>query len=148
MVKYDQVKLPAASRNGFGNLSDSSEQTQLLQQARRHSTADVSHDDGLTRFDPKHMCRIHAHVGATDDYRLQSLQRLWKQWHGGSELFVTFQHQVKVIHIDSSCISLDASVDSIRASDKGQKNHHSCQSAGETITERECAQKRLCIGGA
>jgi hypothetical protein len=102
MVKYDQVKLPAASRNRFGNLSDSSEQTKLLQQPRRDSTADVSHDDGLTRFDTKQMCRIHAHVGATDDYRLQCLQSLWKRWHGGSELFVAFQHQVKVIHIDSS----------------------------------------------
>ena len=74
VVEHDQVKFPAVSRNRSGNLSDSSEQTELLQQRRRDSTADVSHDDGLTRFDSKHMCRIYAHVGATDNYRLQSLE--------------------------------------------------------------------------
>jgi hypothetical protein len=129
MVKYDQVKLPAASRNRFGNLSDSSEQTELLQQTGRDSTADVSHYDGLTGFDSKHLSRINAHIGATDDDCLQSFQRLWKRRHRGSGLFVAFQHEVEVIHDDSpeeliwaatpafSYNALDAGVDSRGPSD-------------------------------
>jgi hypothetical protein len=101
MVEHNQVKLSAASRNRFGNLTDSSEESKLLQQSRRDSTADVSHDDGLTGFDSKHLRRVHAHIGATDDYRFQSLQGLRKHWHWGSELFVAFQHEVKVAHNNS-----------------------------------------------
>jgi hypothetical protein len=108
MMKYDQVKLSAASRNRFGNFPDSSEQHKLLQQCWRDSAADVSHDDGLAGFDSKHMRRVHAHIGATDDYRFQSLQGLRKHWHGGSELFVEFQHEVKVIHEDSPEESFEA----------------------------------------
>jgi hypothetical protein len=84
MVKHDQMKLPAVSRNGSGNLSDSSEETELLQQTGRDSTADVSHYDGLTGLDSKHVHRINAHIGATDDDCFQSLQRLRKRWHRGS----------------------------------------------------------------
>jgi hypothetical protein len=124
MMKYDQVKLTAAARNRFGDLSDSSEQTELLQQTGRDSTADVSHYDGLTRLDSKHLTRINAHIGATDDDCFQSLQGSWKRRHRGSGLFVAFQHAVKVIHDDppeeiilaatpaSSYVTLDAGVDS------------------------------------
>jgi hypothetical protein len=101
MMKYDQVKLPAASRNRSGDLSDSSEKAELLQQSWRDSTTDISHYDGLTGLDSKHVSRINSHVGAADDYRFQSLQRLRKRWHRGSGLFVTFQHEVKAIHSDS-----------------------------------------------
>jgi hypothetical protein len=101
MMKHDQVKLLAASRNRSGNLSDSSEQSELLQQSRRDSTTDVSHYDGLTGLDSKHLSRINAHIGATYDYCFQSLQRLWKRWHWGSGLFVAFQHEIEVIHEDS-----------------------------------------------
>jgi hypothetical protein len=97
-MKNDQVKLPAASWNRFGNLSDSSEKRKLLQQPRRNSTADVSQDDSLTGFDSKHISGIYAHIRATNDYRLQSLQRLGKRRHGGSGFFVAFQHEVKVTH--------------------------------------------------
>src|SRR5580698_5269817 len=129
MMKYDQVKLTAASRNSFGNLSDSSEQTELLQQTGRDSTADVSHHDGLTGLDSKDLSRINAHIGATYDHRFQSLQGLWKRRHWSSELFVAFQHEVEVIHDDSpqelilagtpvfSYVVLDAGVDSRGPSD-------------------------------
>jgi hypothetical protein len=100
MMKHDQMKLPAASRNCFGNLSDSSEQTELLQQTGRDSTADVSHYDGLTGPDSKHLNRINTHIGATDDDCFQGLQSFRKRWHRGSGFFVAFQHEVKVIHDD------------------------------------------------
>jgi hypothetical protein len=129
VVEHNQVKFPAAARNRFGNLSDSSEQTELLQQPRRDSTADVSHDDGLTGLDSKHLSRINAHIGATDDDCFQSLQGLWKRRHRGSGLFVAFQHEIKAIHDDPpeeimlaatplhSYVALDASADSRGPSD-------------------------------
>jgi hypothetical protein len=101
MMKDDQVKLSAASWNRFGNFSNSTEQTKLLQQVWRDSAANVSHYDGLTGLDSKHLSRINAHIGATDDDCFQGLQRLWKRGHRGSELFVAFQHEVKATHNDS-----------------------------------------------
>jgi hypothetical protein len=92
VVKNDQVKLSAASGNRSGNLSDSSEQTELLKQAWRDSTADVSQDDGLTGFNSKHMSGIHAHIRATDDDSPQSLQRPRKRLHRGSGFSVAIQH--------------------------------------------------------
>jgi hypothetical protein len=98
VVEHDQVKHSAAARDRSGNLTDSSEKTELLKQSRRDSTADVSQYDSLTGLDPKHLGRINAHIGATDDDCFQSLQRLWKRWHRGRGFFVAFQHKVEGIH--------------------------------------------------
>jgi hypothetical protein len=75
------VKLTAASRNRSGNFSYSSEQAEFLQQTGRDTTAYVSHYDGLTGLDSKHLSRINAHIGASNDDCFQSLQGLWKRWH-------------------------------------------------------------------
>ena len=53
------MKRTAASRNPAGNLTDSPEQTQLLQQPRGDSTADVAQHHHLARFNSKDMSRIH-----------------------------------------------------------------------------------------
>jgi hypothetical protein len=70
VLKYDDVKLSAPSGNPSGNLTDSSEQTELLQQPRGNSTTDVTDHDGLARFDSKYMSRIDTHISATDDQGL------------------------------------------------------------------------------
>ena len=67
VLKYYKVELPDASRNRSGNLTDSSEYTQLLQQPRGDSTADITYHNGLARFDSKYMSRIYAHISAIDD---------------------------------------------------------------------------------
>jgi hypothetical protein len=67
VLKHDEVKLPAASSNLSGNLSDSSEQTQLLQQSRRDSAPDVTYYDGLAGLNSKYVSRVHTHISATDN---------------------------------------------------------------------------------
>src|SRR5262249_42449606 len=102
---YDNVKPPAASRDLFGNLADSSEQTQLLQQPGSDSTANITHHDCLARFDSKYMSRIHTHIGATDDDRPNIRQRPRKRGHQcarsrlpSGKILVAFQHGVKSAH--------------------------------------------------
>ena len=67
MLEYDDVKFAAASRNLPGKFTDSPEQSQLFQQPRRDSTADIAHDDGLARSNSKYVGRIHTHICTTDD---------------------------------------------------------------------------------
>ena len=81
VLKYDDVKLSAASRNLSGNLADSPEQTQLLQQPRGDSTADVTDHDGLARFNSEDMSRVHTHISATNDDCLYIWQRPRKLGH-------------------------------------------------------------------
>ncbi len=57
VLKYDDVKFTAAG-NLPGNFADSPKQSQLLQQPRRDSTADVTHHDGLSRLDSKYVSGI------------------------------------------------------------------------------------------
>src|SRR5580704_12665677 len=102
------MELPAASRNRSGNLPDSPEQTQLLQQARRDSTANVSQHHGLARFNSKDVRRIHTHIRATDDDRLYTGHRPRKRGHESarsgllnSKFFVTLYEVVEITHADS-----------------------------------------------
>ena len=67
VLHHDEMKLPATSSNRFGSFTDSSEKAQLLQQPWSNSTADVTHNDGLARFDSKYMSRIDTHISATDN---------------------------------------------------------------------------------
>src|SRR5580692_9519087 len=97
VLKYDDVKFPAASWNLSGNLADAPEQTQLLQQPRCNSTADVTDHDGLARLNSKYMSRINTHISATDYDGLHIWQRPRKRWHKGAfsrllsgKVFVTF----------------------------------------------------------
>jgi hypothetical protein len=81
VLKYDDVKFTAASKNLSGNFTDSSEKSQLLQQSRCDSAAEVTHHDGLPRLNSKYMSRVHTHIGATNDDRLYIGQRLRKRGH-------------------------------------------------------------------
>jgi hypothetical protein len=63
--KSRSIRILQADASGFGNLSDSSEQTELLQQTGRDSAA-LSHYDGLTGLDSNDQSRIHTHIGPTD----------------------------------------------------------------------------------
>ena len=104
VLKYDDVKLPAASRDLSGNLSDSPEHTQLLQQPWRDSTADVAHHDGFARFNSEYMSRVHTHVGATNDDRSYIRERLRKRGHelarsrrASSKVFVTSSMESRLL---------------------------------------------------
>jgi hypothetical protein len=48
MVKHDQMKLSAASRNGLGNLSDSPEETELLQEIQDKRPTIPAIDEGFS----------------------------------------------------------------------------------------------------
>src|ERR1700722_13994719 len=75
VLEDDEMKLPAASRNRCGNLADSPEHTQLLQQPWRDSTADVTHHNRFAGFNAKYMGRIDTHISATDNDCLHIRQR-------------------------------------------------------------------------
>src|SRR5580704_9164116 len=96
-MKHDEMKLPSTPWNLCGNLADSPEQPQLLQQPGGDATADVAHQDGLTQFNSEYLCRIHAHISATDDDCLYIRQRPRKRRHKcarrrllSSKVFVMF----------------------------------------------------------
>jgi len=72
-VSKNDVKFTAATGNLPGHFTDSPKPSQLLPQARRDSTADVPHHDGLSRLDSKHVSRIDPHIGTTNDDRLYIL---------------------------------------------------------------------------
>jgi hypothetical protein len=81
VLKYDEVKLTAAPRNLSGNFADPPEHSQLLQQSRRNSTADITDHDGLSRLNSEYVSRVYAHIRATDDDGLYAWQRTWKRRH-------------------------------------------------------------------
>ena len=67
MLKDDEVKLPTPAGDRTSNLTDAPQQTQLLQQSWRHSTADIAHHHRLPRLKSKQIGRVHTHIGATND---------------------------------------------------------------------------------
>jgi len=75
VLKYDHVKLPAASRNLSGNLTDFARVDPTAPTAPDDSTAHVTYHGGLARFNSKYMSRIHTHISATDDDCLYIRQR-------------------------------------------------------------------------
>ena len=103
MLEDDEMKLPATSRNRSGNLADSPEHTQLLQQPWRDSTADVTDHNGFPRFNSEYMSRVHTHIGATDNNCLHIRQRTRHKFArrrlASGKIFITFQHGVESGHI-------------------------------------------------
>jgi hypothetical protein len=81
VLKNYHVELPAPSRNLSSNLTDSPEETQLLQQPRRDSTTYITDYDGLALFESKYMSRIDTHISTPDDYCFHIGQRLRKRGH-------------------------------------------------------------------
>jgi len=67
VLKDNEMKLSAASWDFPGNLADSPEQSQLLQQPWCDSTADITYHDGFARFDSEYMSRIHTHTSAANN---------------------------------------------------------------------------------
>ena len=67
MLKDDEVKLSTPAGDRASNLTDPPQQTQLLQQSWRHSTADIAHHDRLPRLKSKQIGRVHTHIGAAND---------------------------------------------------------------------------------
>jgi hypothetical protein len=106
VLKNYDVELPAPSRNLSSNLTDSPEETQLLQQPRRDSTTYITDHDGLARFDSKYMSRIHTHISAPDDYCFHIGHRPRKRGHQRNrsllcnKISVTFQHAIETVHAD------------------------------------------------
>src|ERR1700733_946684 len=109
MLKDDEVKLPTPAGDRVGNLTDPPQQTQLLQQSWRHSTADIAHHHRLPRLKSEQIGRVHTHIGATNDDCFQVWQRLRKPGHQGmllrlldSKDLVALKHKIKTIHVGIS----------------------------------------------
>jgi hypothetical protein len=66
VLEDDQVEVCAIARSHSGDLADLSEQGELLEQSRCDAAANVTHHNGFTSFQAKHVGGIDAHVGATD----------------------------------------------------------------------------------